>query len=87
MQPCQFMTIRDVAQELGVERHTAGRYVRQMSCVTLGRIKRVRRSAFEEWLREHTQVCAPEKRQQKPRQYTACDSSLFEADGRLKRRR
>ena len=48
MQSATFLTIQDIAQRLGVERHTAGHYVRQMPCVVLGRIKRVRDSDFDQ---------------------------------------
>ena len=87
MQSATFLTIQDIAQRLGVERHTAGHYVRQMPCVVLGRIKRVRESDFDQWLLEHTRVEGRKTKQTKPQRLAVLDPQLFEPDGSLKRRR
>lgn len=87
MQTDALLTITDVAREMGVERHLAGMYVRQMPCITIGRIKRVKRSDFDRWLLENTRIGGKKKATPKPRKAEAYDPALFEPDGRIKRRR
>ena len=88
MQSGQLMTIADIAAELGVERHLAGQIVRQMPCIMVGRLKRVRRAEFERWLQEHTrqEAEAPKAPVRKVAR-NAFNPNLFEPDGGLKRRR
>ena len=87
MQTAAYLTIQDIAQVLGVERHTAGMYVRQMPCVVLGRIKRVKQSDFDQWLLEHTHTEGKKRKQPRPQHRVIPDPQLFEPDGTLKRRR
>ena len=88
MQSSQFLTIADIAAELGVERHFAGQLVRQMPCVVVGRLKRVRRTEFERWLQAHTLQEAEEpKAPTRKAARNAFNPNLFEPDGGLKRRR
>ena len=87
MQTDALLTITDVAREMGVERHLAGMYVRQMPCITIGRIKRVSRSDFDRWLLEHTRFGGQKKAPPKPTRAVAFDPALIEPDGSLKRRR
>lgn len=88
MQSSQFLTIADIAAELGVERHFAGQIVRQMPCVMVGRLIRVRRTEFERWLQEHTrQGAEAPKAPVRKAARNAFDPNLFESDGGLKRRR
>jgi|GEM_PF-4615561 len=87
MQSCRLLTIQDIAEKLGVERHTAGQYVRQMPCVVLGRVKRVRETDFDQWLLEHTRVEGRKAKSPRPQRRVIPNPQLFEPDGTLKRRR
>lgn len=93
MQPERLLTIADIAERLGVERHTAGVFVRQMPRVMPGgkngKLIRVRQSDFENWLAENTMYPAPtpsKKDAGRRRSLTMPDPALFEPNGALKRR-
>ena len=48
----EFMTVREMAEQLSVDYHTMRRFVlEEMSYIKIGRCYRVRRSAFENWLK------------------------------------
>ena len=47
----EWMTIRDIADELLVSRETATAIMRQMPYVRIGRLYRVRREMFEKWVK------------------------------------
>ena len=47
----EWMTIRDIADELLVSRETATAIMRQMPYVRIGRLYRVRREIFEKWVK------------------------------------
>ena len=81
---------REVGELLGVSEDTARRYMRaKMTCVRLpGNDLRVTEDEVERW----TMSCreAPKEAPRKPRKparSTIIDLNLFEADGRIKRRR
>lgn len=85
MPPARFLSADDIAQTLNVERHTARKYMRQMPCVVIGRMRRVQPSVFNAWVQGHveSEEDQPEERQPSGRKATA---TSFQKDGRLSRR-
>ena len=85
------LTISDLADRLGVERHTASKMMKQMPCLVFpgSRTKRVKESDFLAWVDAHTFVpgAVPPKPAKKKHPKPEIDLELFEPDGRLKRRR
>lgn len=88
----KLLTAAQVGELLGVTDETARRYIRQhMACMMLpGGDLRVEEAEVERWLESTRQ--APETvfqaaRKMKPRTPHRYDPELFEADGRIRRRR
>lgn len=93
----KLMTIKDVASRLGVSRESAKRIVREMPYYNVSggaknEFVRVTEAALDAWLKEHEKV--PEQpamqlhgNSRKPPRQARYDPNLFEADGRVKRRR
>lgn len=53
---CQLMTVADVISAMGISRSTWQKLVAQKqtpSIVRIGAVQRIRRNAFEAWLRQH----------------------------------
>lgn len=92
MQHERLLTITDIAERLGVERHTAGMFAQQMPRVMpggkSGKLIRVRQSDFEQWLNDNTRYPAQPPRKSKGRRHSPAmpDPTLFEPNGALKRR-
>lgn len=79
----------DIMSRYGVSRRTADRYMDEMPCVYIRPGKRcISLAALEGWEKSRARVKAEEKPARKPktRQRAGQVTSLFEADGRLKRR-
>ena len=86
------LTITDVAERLGVERHKASDLMKLMPCFVMpgSRTKRVLETDFDAWIAAHTiiPVDIPTKRRKTRKQpEPEIDLNLFEPDGRIKRRR
>ena len=93
MQPNKLMTITDVSDYLGVERHKASDLMKTMPCLILPgtRTKRVRLIDLENWISSHVVVQAEAETGKRKKTHAKAapqyDPELFEPDGRLKRRR
>lgn len=91
MTPENLLTVNDVAALLKVERHKASDLMKLMPCLVLPgtRTKRIRAIDLESWIIENRVVQGnmPVKPRTRKTAEPPIDLNLFEADGRIKRRR
>ena len=81
------MTLADIGRELGVERHLAGTYAREMPRMVIGKRIFVWRKDFDKWLKSKMILPAAPRHPAEKHALAQLDLGLFEPDGRLKRRR
>lgn len=69
--PVTTMTAAEVAGALGVSKTTAYKLMREMGRVRIGRVVRVQREAFDQWVASHTEPRpTPKRRSQNDDQLT-----------------
>ena len=85
----KLLTPKDVGDRLGVNCDTARRYMRrEMACIILpGGDIRVEEAEVERWTDQRRQAPAGTKSSRKKPVPRIVDLTLFEPDGRIKRRR